>query len=93
VSIPKDGNFRDLSCQLGGLRLNGIVKYQEDTVSPTPTCGTAQSLIFATIDDPAVVQNINVSDNPIGWLQVKIGNVNSIGNGDFTKPFYIPLYQ
>ena len=95
MSIPQDGNFLGLSCQLGGLRLNGISNYTTDVSpvpTPTPTSGTAQSLRFITIDDPKVVQDIN-PNSIVGYLEVKIGNVDSTGTGDFTQPFYIPLYQ
>jgi hypothetical protein len=85
MSIPQDGNFLGLSCQLGGLRLNGIA-------GNTPYAGTAPSLRFVTIDDPNVVQNID-PNSIVGYLEVKIGNVESTGNGNFTLPFYIPLYQ
>ena len=85
MSIPQDGNFLGLSCQLGGLRLNGIA-------GNTPYAGTAPSLRFVTIDDPNVVQNVSPSAI-VGYLEVKIGNVDSTGTGDFTQPFYIPLYQ
>jgi len=85
MSIPQDGNFLGLSCQLGGLRLNGIADI-------TPYAGTAPSLRFVTIDDPNVVQNVSPAAI-VGYLEVKIGNVDSTGTGDFTQPFYIPLYQ
>ena len=85
MSIPQDGNFLGLSCQLGGLRLNGIAGI-------TPYAGTAPSLKFVTIDDPNVVQNVN-PNSIVGYLEVKIGNDDSSGNGNFTQPFYIPLYQ
>ena len=88
MSIPQDGNFLGLSCQLGGLRLNGIA-------GNTPYAGTAPSLRFVTIDDPNVVQNIDPAPAIVGYLEVKIGNVDSsgTGTGDFELPFYIPLYQ
>ena len=86
MSISQDGNFLGLSCQLGGLRLNGIV-------GNTPTSGTAPSLKFVTIDDPQVVQNVVSPLAIVGYLEVKVGNVDSTGTGDFTQPFYIPLYQ
>jgi len=85
MSIPQDGNFLGLSCQLGGLRLNGIA-------GNTPYAGTAPSLRFVTIDDPNVVQNVSPAAI-VGYLEVKIGNVDSTGTGVFTQPFYIPLYQ
>jgi hypothetical protein len=87
MSISQDGNFLGLSCQLGGLRLNGIV-------GNTPTSGTAPSLRFVTIDDPQVVQTVSPSPAIVGYLEVKIGNVDSTGTvGNFALPFYIPLYQ
>jgi len=42
-----DSNFRNLSSQLGGLRLNGNVD-----------SGTAKSYSVVTIDDPKVIQNV-----------------------------------
>jgi len=85
MSIPQDGNFLGLSCQLGGLRLNGIA-------GDTPYAGTAPSLRFVTIDDPNVVKDVSPSAI-VGYLEVKIGNDDSTGTGVFTQPFYIPLYQ
>jgi hypothetical protein len=84
MSIPQDGNFLGLSCQLGGLRMNGIVNYSTSSPvpTPTPTSGTAQSLTVLTIDDPAVVQTPSRSTEP-GYLQVNIGGTN----------YYIKLYQ
>lgn len=93
--IPLDANYKNLSCQLGGLHLNGIVTYPPTV--PVITGGTAQSLTVLSIDDPAVSQLPSAPpfdpSTVVGYLQVKLGNINSIGNGDFTKPFYIPLYQ
>jgi hypothetical protein len=86
MSIPQDGNFLGLSCQLGGLRLNGIA-------GNTPYAGTAPSLRFVTIDDPNVVKDVT-PNSIVGYLEVKIGNVDSTGIvGNFELPFYIPLYQ
>ena len=45
--MNNDANFRNLSCQLGGLRLNGIVSQ-----------GTASSLNVVTIDDSVVAQTL-----------------------------------
>jgi len=87
--IPLDANYKNLSCQLGGLSLNGILNYN----NPTINGGTAQSLRVITIDDPAVVQAPHVVNEIVGYLEVKVGNITSIGVGDFSKPFYIPLYQ
>ena len=47
-AIPVDSNFRKLSCQLGGLTLNGNVSQ-----------GTASNLNIVTINDPAVVQTLS----------------------------------
>jgi hypothetical protein len=47
-SIPLDSNFRNLSCQLGRLTLNGNVSQ-----------GTASSLNVVTINDPTVVQTLS----------------------------------
>jgi len=62
--IPIDSNFKSVSCQLGGLRLNGIVSQ-----------GTASSLNVIVIDDPASVQTLTktISGN---FLQVKIAGVD-----------------
>ena len=78
-SIPLDSNFKNLSCQLGGLRLNGIVNYND----PTITGGTAESLNVLTIDDPACAQIIgNLA--PVGkFLKVRISQ----------EDYYLPLYQ
>ena len=46
--MSTDSNFRNLSCQLGGLTLNGIVSQ-----------GTAGSLNVITIDDSNVVQTLS----------------------------------
>jgi hypothetical protein len=46
--IPLDSNFKKLSSQLGGLRLNGIVSQ-----------GTASSLNVITIDDSAAAQTLS----------------------------------
>ena len=84
-SIPNNSNFKGISCQLGGLTLNG--NYSN---------GTAQSLTFVTINDPAVIQHhVDSSGTPVGYLQVSIGNANSTPQMgvDFTKPFFIPLFQ
>ena len=79
-----DSNFKNVSCQLGGLTLNGNVLN-----------GTASSLNIVTINDPSVIQQGPISiTGPIGYIQVKIGNDSTTGPvGDFTKPFFIPIYQ
>ena len=64
MSIPLDSNFKDLSCQLGGLTLNGNVAQ-----------GTAKSLNIITINDPTVAQTLSKSITG-KFLQVNIGNVN-----------------
>ena len=60
--IPLDSNFKSLSCQLGGLTLNGNV-----------TQGTAQSLNIVSINDPTVVQTLSKSLTG-KYLQVNLGN-------------------
>jgi hypothetical protein len=59
--IPGDSNFRNLSSQLGGLRLNGIVSNQ-----------TAQSLNIVTIDDSAAAQQLTKTISG-KFLQVTVG--------------------
>jgi len=65
--IPLNSNFLGLSCQLGGLTLNGNVAN-----------GTAQSLTVVTINDPAVAQTTGViGKTPVitsKFLQIKIGS-------------------
>uniref|UniRef100_A0A6C0IAL2 Uncharacterized protein n=1 Tax=viral metagenome TaxID=1070528 RepID=A0A6C0IAL2_9ZZZZ len=81
MSIPLDANFKSLSCQLGGLRLNGIVEYppEEGAIS-----GTAQSTTVLTIDDSAVVQHPVLSNStPVGYFKVKVSN----------EIYFIPLFQ
>jgi hypothetical protein len=80
-----DSNFKNLSSQLGGTRLNGIVSQ-----------GTATNYNILTIDDPFVIVSPSGGGvtGPVGYLQVKIGNHGSTGPlADYTKPFYIPIYQ
>jgi len=60
--IPLDSNFKNLSCQLGGLTLNGNVAN-----------GTAQSYTVLTINDPLVAQTLTKSITG-DFLQVNIGN-------------------
>ena len=84
-SIPSNSNFKGIGCQLGGLTLNGNILN-----------GTAQSATFVTINDPAVIQNPGPIDpaTVVGYLKVVIGNPNTpSGIIDFTKPFFIPLFQ
>ena len=47
MTSNSDSNFRNVGCQLGGLRLNGIVSQ-----------GTASSLNVVTIDDSVVAQTL-----------------------------------
>ena len=78
--IPLSSNFRSLSCQLGGLTLNGNIQYN-----------TAQSATVLTVNDPSVILNPSLSsETPVGYLRVSIGIKN-----DNTGPeyYYIPLYQ
>ena len=58
--IPLDSNFKNLSCQLGGLTLNGNVAN-----------GTAQSVNVLTINDPVVAQTLTKSITG-KFLQVNI---------------------
>ena len=85
-SIPSNSNFKGIGCQLGGLTLNGNILN-----------GTAQSATFVTINDPTVIQNPGPDNNVtvVGYLKVVIGNPNTPPSGiiDFTKPFFIPLFQ
>ena len=60
--IPLDSNFKNLSCQLGGLTLNGNVSQ-----------GTASSLNVVSINDPTVAQTLSKSITG-KFLQVNIGN-------------------
>ena len=62
--IPLDSNFKNLSCQLGGLTLNGNVAN-----------GTAQSYTIVTINDPAVIQSVTPSQVIGKFLQINIGGV------------------
>ena len=82
MSIPLDANFKSMSCQLGGLRLNGIANYSNQSPSPPITSGTAQSLTVITIDDSAAAQTLTktITDK---FLKVQIAGTN----------YYIPLYQ
>jgi len=78
--IPLDSNFRSLSCQLGGFRLNGQVSYAG--VTPSVTGGTAQSLNVMIIDDSAAAQTLTKTITS-KFLQVNVGGTN----------YFIPLYQ
>ena len=59
-----NSNFNSLSCQLGGLTLNGNVVQ-----------GTAQSLKVVTINDPTVAQTLSKTITG-KFLQVSIGGDN-----------------
>jgi hypothetical protein len=60
--IPLTTNYKSMSCQLGGLTLNGNV-----------TQGTASSLNVVTINDPTVAQTLTKTITG-KFLQVNIGN-------------------
>ena len=82
-------NFKNVNCQLGGLRLNGIVNYND----PSITSGTAESLNVLTIDDPAVVQPVCVVNDPCtpkGFFQVTVGSSDPCVKD---QVFFIPLFQ
>ena len=87
--IPLDANYKNLSCQLGGLHLNGIVTYPPTV--PAITGGTAQSLTVLTIDDTDVISVSPIAVPPVisGYLRVKIGNTGV----NATDWHYLPLYQ
>jgi hypothetical protein len=78
--IPLDSNFKNLSCQLGGLRLNGKVDYAG--VLPAVTGGTAQSYNVVTIDDSEAAQILSKSLSG-KFLQVTVGQ----------DVYYLPLYS
>ena len=59
--IPLNANFLGLSCQLGGLTLNGNVAQ-----------GTAQSYNVITINDPAVMYDSSGFTRTTKFLPVKI---------------------
>jgi hypothetical protein len=60
--IPLNSNFKGVSCQLGGLTLNGNVSQ-----------GTAQSYNIVTINDPQVVKTLTKSSTG-KYLQVNLAN-------------------
>jgi hypothetical protein len=62
--IPLDTNFRNLSCQLGGLTLNGNV-----------TQSTASSLNVLNVNDPSVAQTLSKTITG-KFLQVNISGEN-----------------
>ena len=63
TGIPLDANFKNLSCQVGGLTLNGNVSQ-----------GTAISLNAFTINDPATAQTLTKTITS-KFVQVTIGGV------------------
>jgi hypothetical protein len=73
--IPLNSNFLGLSCQLGGLTLNGNVAN-----------GTAQSLTVVTINDPAVAQTLSKTITG-KFLKIQIGPVGS-ANSVYYLPLY-----
>ena len=62
--IPLNSNFLGLSCQLGGLTLNGNVAN-----------GTAQNYNIVTINDPAVIQTVSKMQLTNKFLKLNIGGV------------------
>jgi len=62
--IPMNSNYKNISCQLGGLTLNGNVSQ-----------GTASSLNVVTINDPTVAQTLSKSITG-KFLQVKISGTD-----------------
>jgi hypothetical protein len=60
--IPLNSNFKKLSCQLGGLTLNGNVAN-----------GTAQSYTVVTINDPAVIVTNGGLNHSNKYLKIKVG--------------------
>ena len=62
MSLPIDSNFKSLSCQLGGLTLNGNVSQ-----------GTASSLNVMIVNDPTVAQTLTKTITG-KFVQVKIGS-------------------
>jgi hypothetical protein len=60
--IPQDANFKKLSCQLGGLTLNG-----------NDSQGTANSLNVITINDPSVAQTLTKTITG-KFLQLNVAN-------------------
>jgi hypothetical protein len=59
--IPLDTNYRNLSCQLGGLTLNGNVSQ-----------GTANTYNIVTINDPNVIIDSSKNIIPGKFLQVNV---------------------
>jgi hypothetical protein len=75
--IPLNSNFKNLSCQLGGLTLNGNV-----------VNGTAKNYNVVTINDPLVIQSVSKSIVAGKFLQIQIGPTSDPNN-----TYYLPLYQ
>jgi hypothetical protein len=75
--IPLNSNFKNLSCQLGGLTLNGNV-----------VNGTAKNYNVVTINDPLVIQSVSKSIVEGKFLQIQIGPTSDPNN-----TYYLPLYQ
>ena len=62
--MNNDANFRNLSCQLGGLTLNGNVSQ-----------GTASNVSIVTINDPAVLQDSSGMTITNKCVKVFVGGV------------------
>jgi hypothetical protein len=78
MSIPTNANFLGLSCQLGGLKLNGIAGN-----------GTAKSLTVLSIDDTNATMFTPVDTiSPQGYLRIAVGSDSS---GSIY--YYLPVYQ
>jgi hypothetical protein len=75
--IPLNSNFKNLSCQLGGLTLNGNV-----------VNGTAKNYNVVTINDPLVIQSVSKSIVAGKFLQIQIGPTSDPNN-----TYFLPLYQ
>jgi hypothetical protein len=75
--IPLNSNFKNLSCQLGGLTLNGNV-----------VNGTAKNYNVVTINDPLVIQSVSKSIVEGKFLQIQIGPTSDPNN-----TYFLPLYQ
>ena len=86
--IPNNANFKNLSCQLGGLRLNGKVDYSGIPGVNTNGGGTADSYTVLTIDDTDSILNVTKSFTG-NYIRIKIGNTG-VDAVDF---YYLPLYQ
>lgn len=63
MSLNSDANFKSLSCQVGGLTLNGNVAQ-----------GTGQSLNVMIINDPTTAQTLTKSITG-KFIQVTIGGI------------------